>query len=91
MLKTVLISLQIVEKHTDNTHNFLLVEVIKDLSDSPNDSNLIIRKLSKREIMVGENPESSDDIVSNLSRVRSNLSGLSTLSVSSTVVLEQVS
>jgi len=42
VLKAAFIRLEVVEKHAYNAHDFLLVEVIKDFSNTLNDADLIV-------------------------------------------------
>lgn len=90
VFKAAFISLEVVEKHADNTHDFLLVEVIQDFSNTLNNTDLIVSEVVQGEVVVGKNPQSRNDIVGNLSGVHSNLSGVWTLFSTCAVVLEQV-
>jgi len=84
VLEAALVSLQVVEEHADNANDFLLIEVIQDFGNGLNDAELVVSKAVHGEWMIGNNPKSSNHVVSNLSCVCANLS----ISSSSAIVLQ---
>jgi len=69
MLEAVLISLDVVEKHADDTDDLLCVEVVQHFGYGLDNVVAIVGELNQSELMVGKNPESQDNIVSYLSSV----------------------
>lgn len=56
-----------VKDHQDDAHNFLLVEVVKNLADGLDDGNLVVTELLQSERVERQDPQRAADIVGNLS------------------------
>lgn len=88
MLEAVLISLDVVEKHADDTHDLLRVEVVQDFGNGLDNVVAIVGELNQSKIMVGKNPESQDNIVSYLSSISARFAGLWSLIEASAILVE---
>jgi len=58
--------LQVIEKHTDDSNNFFFVEVVKNLANEFNDHKSEVLKTLESKMMVRDNPEGSNHVVSDL-------------------------
>ena len=63
MLKAKFIVFQIMEEHADDTHNFLLVEKVKNFRNMLDDVQLEICEAFHRKLIVRENPKSTAHVV----------------------------